>query len=310
MKRYWPTIAIVVTFAILLGYVIYIYKFKSTEQESPQVIFQTNDSKITSIALTSKGLTMELIRTEGQKTNGKYLIYIPEEVPAVQSKVQSIFKAASKIEYQEIISQDESNHTQYGFENPEAKFRINTLDGVTKTFQVGTKTPSEDSYYFKEEGRDIIYRVEAEVAEQFTQGINDIAEKNLIAGFDKNNVDRIVIDFDTQSKIFEKRNGTWWVDGRQMKIDKANQLMDQFRDSGVDGISDKDNYVSANALPLLKVVVYKGEVEVLSVVLINRDDDTFNAIKQGIGVQYLVTGETYQKLRDNLVRIFQEAIIP
>lgn len=306
MKKYWLTVASIVIFAALLVYVIYVYKFKTVEQKNPQVIFQTDISKISSVVLTSKGSTMEL-----KKVNGKYVIHIPEEVPSIQNKVLGIFQAASKIDYQEIISQKENNLAQYGFENPEAIVKINTTGGLTRTFQVGIQAPSGDGFYFKEEGQNIVYKVGSELAGQFTQGINDIANKDIFAEFDKNTADKIIVSFNEQTKTFEKKNGSWWVDGKQMKQDKTNQLMDQFKDVSVDGVSSKDKYINTSIPPILKIVVYENGIEYMNTLVIKRDENTFTVIKEGMaGVQYYVSSETYQKMRDNLVRVFQEAIAP
>lgn len=303
MRKYWLTIILFILFVTLLIYVIYTSKNKQDNQNQSQVLFNLDKTKISSIILDSAS------HMEFKKSGDKYQLFIPEKVPTIQSKVEQLFDAASKVEYVLLISQNETNFEQFGLINPQATVGININDGSKKTLIIGKQTPSQDGYYSKEEGTNNVYKLDWTFTNQFMLGSDEFIDRNTFASFDKDKVDKVELFIDNLPKIFEKKDNSWWYDGKQLDMAKANQLMDKLRDITVDGISSKDQYVGTNESPNVKIIIYQGDVEVFNAWFVKKTELSYNIIKTGEEVQFYMSEDSFEMIKNSMISTFNESII-
>lgn len=300
MKKFWPTIAVSVIFIALLAYVVFTNN-KPQEQKKIQILFET-DKPISSIELISD------TKVELRKQNDNYILLVPEEVPSVRSKIQEVFDKAKKIEYDTLISQNETNLTQYGLDTPASTVAINVSDGIKKILHIGDKTPTQDGYYVKADDTNTIYKVDAFTVEKFNQKADVFIDKNIYGSFDENKVSKVIIEYANKKWALEKINGEWWYYEKQLKKDRINQLIDETKNISVDGLAPKDQYVSENTTPSAKITAYEADNETLEISLIKFDENTYNIIKQGVEVQYIMSSDSFEKVKNDLVKTFELSI--
>lgn len=298
VKKYWKTILL---FAVFIGLLIFVvYTYRNEPKEKSKIIFQTDKSKITSVKLISSK------EFEIKKLQKGYGLFIPEEVPAIQNRLLDIVNAASKVEYDTIIVQKAVNYNEFGLGQPNTVVVINVGNGSRKVLYIGDKTPTEDGYYAKQEGQSTIYKISLSTGEKFTQPIDNLIDKKIFI-FDKEKIDKIVLNYNNFSKIFIKENGVWENGNKQLKQEKANELLDRLSNIEVEGLVSKDQYVKGNRKPYVELVIYEANNEVLNISLI-KVNEKYNVIKKGVQVQYYVEEYTFDKIKNDMLRVYQEAI--
>ncbi|MDP4267648.1 MAG: DUF4340 domain-containing protein [Bacteroidota bacterium] len=303
MRKYWPTILIFILFISLLGYVIYTWGYKPSSPSNTQKIFDISQDQVSSVEVKTPESKYEV-----KKEDKHYSLFIPEEVGSYESYLEGIVTGATGISYQMIISENEQNLAQFGLDNPSNIVTINLKDGSKKVLQIGKGTPTQDGFYVKEEGKNIIYKVDASTAGTLQKNINDIINKNVLAIFNTTDSNKIVLTVNGQAKTFDKKNNNWFVDGKQLNADKITQLTDTIKKLEVDGMSNKADYVDANSTPFIRLQVYQDASEFMDLSLIERDSSAYNVVMKNFPVQYYISKDNFNTKKDDLIKIYNEAM--
>lgn len=303
MKKYWPTILIFILFISLLGYVIFTWGNKNSKQENTKKIFEIPQDQISSIEVVSTS------KFEIKKINNYYSLLMPEEIPAYESYGKDLFAQASKIEYTDIISQNEADLSPYGLNDPLVAATIKLKDGSQKVIQIGNDTPIGESVYLKEGGQNTVYKVSLSSIDQFQESIDNIINKNVLNGFKPDDSNKVILIIDGQAKTFDKKDGKWFTDGKELSNDKVGQLKETLSSIEVDGLADKNVYVDASAKPFIKLQAYKDSVEIFNLSMVEKDIDAYHIILKGLSTQYYINKETFEPIKEQLIKTYDEAFI-
>jgi len=298
MRKYLITIILSIIFIGLLIYVVFTYNDKSKSAQN-QVLFQIDKTQISSIEYTSK------MKMEFKNINNKYTLFVPEEVPSEASKVDDFVNTCTKIEYETLISQNESNLAQFGLSNSQKSITINQKDGSKYSFDIGDKTPTEDGYYIKD-NKNNVYKINMDISRIFELKIDDFINKGIIT-FDKDKLDKIIFTYNGET-TFEKINGSWKVNNSQLNQDLVSQLFDKINGIMVDGLLSKEQYLNISK-PEIKITAYQGGQVVSEILAVKAKENIYAITKSGILVQYYMSNETLEKTKGDILRAFEQAKI-
>lgn len=294
MRKYIPTIIFFVIFVGLLIFVLFNYKDKTNTNKS-QVLFQANRADITSVEYTTN------TKMEFKNINNVFGLFVPQEVPSEISKIDEFVNKCLKIEYQSLISQNESNLSQYGLDNPLKTIKINKKDS-SFSFSIGDKTPTSDGYYIKD-SKNNVYKISSELGGSFEQEVNYFINKKVV-NLNKDTLDKIVVNYDGE-KVLEKANGSWKYGDIVLNQNMTNQLFDQANSILIDGLLPEERYFDTT-MPDYKVAAYQGDKTALEIA-VKILDEGYAVAKSGVQVQYYMSKETFGQVISDTNGVFQGA---
>ncbi|MBI1909604.1 MAG: DUF4340 domain-containing protein [Deltaproteobacteria bacterium] len=157
MKRYLPTIAVVI---VLIGVLLYTRFFEPEKKLYPEIpLYQVAEQDVSEVEISSAGKKIRLTKgTDWQITE-------PESLPADPGKIASLLKTFSSFKAEARLADQVDALEPYGLDSPSLAVTVRTA-GETHTLKFGKRTPVGGNLYLMEEGKPPLYTAPAFLAEQ------------------------------------------------------------------------------------------------------------------------------------------------
>lgn len=98
-----------------------------------------------------------------------------KDFPINQTYVTKMAQMLGTVEAERIIPASEAQElSEYGFENPLVTISFRERDGKESTYYVGNENASTENYYFRMEGDDNVYQINADLKVMFMMSLYDL----------------------------------------------------------------------------------------------------------------------------------------
>ena len=185
--RGWSTLALVVVFAGLVGYIYFVDSKQepggSTVKEKPFGSLQADDIEEVQVK-SADGETTRL-----QKTDGKWQVVEPVKTDADTSELTTIASSIATFEINRVVDENATDLKQYGLEpvRLEVAFRSKGQKDL-KHLQIGEKTPTGTDLYARFPDQKRVFLVSSFLDTTFNKNTFALRDRRILI-FDRNKVD-------------------------------------------------------------------------------------------------------------------------
>lgn len=245
LKKYWPTLLLVVVFVAGLLYAKSENFFREEEKTSnQQALVQLDYEEIVGLKLTRGDAVIELTR------NGDtWAMLAPEEYPVEQYIAENVARNFTRVVYEQVITDTPASLADYGLEEPELEVEVILDNGTSVSMLIGSALPVYGSKYVKLSTSPEIYEVKnTEI---------DLVDKETFDFLDKTVFPFMINDV---TKVEMSWQGKGWTLSKNDALAKAYQAewtLEQMTldGNGGSGILDKIRYLDTRELPVDKTTL-------------------------------------------------------
>jgi len=205
--RGWSTLALVVVFAGLVGYIYFVDSKREpgggAVKEKPFGSLQADDIEEVQIK-SADGETTRL-----QKTDGKWQVVEPVKTDADTSELTTIASSLATFEINRVVDENATDLKQYGLEpgRLEVAFRSKGQKEL-KHLQVGEKTPTGTDLYARFPDQKRVFLVSSFLDTTFNKNTFALRDRRILI-FDRNKVDGLELSSGTTKTRLTKSGSDW-----------------------------------------------------------------------------------------------------
>jgi Domain of unknown function (DUF4340) len=205
--RGWSTLALVVVFAGLVGYIYFVDSKQepggSTVKEKPFGSLQADDIEEVQIK-SADGETTRL-----QKTDGKWQVVEPVKTDADTSELTTIASSIATFEINRVVDENATDLKQYGLEpvRLEVAFRSKGQKDL-KHLQIGEKTPTGTDLYARFPDEKRVFLVSSFLDTTFNKNTFALRDRRILI-FDRNKVDGLELTSGATKTRLTKSGSDW-----------------------------------------------------------------------------------------------------
>jgi hypothetical protein len=205
--RGWSTLALVVVFAGLLGYIYFVDSKQepggSTTKEKPFGSLQADDVEEVQIK-SADGET-----TRVQKTDGKWQVVEPVKTDADTSELTTIASSIATFEINRVVDENATDLKQYGLEPArlDVAFRSKGQKDL-RHLQIGEKTPTGTDLYARFPDQKRVFLVSSFLDATFNKNTFALRDRRILV-FDRNMVDGLDLTNGSMKTVLAKVGSEW-----------------------------------------------------------------------------------------------------
>jgi len=179
MKRKWTLIAVSAALILVVGAALLIKYLPNKEPKAPTDADKPELSRVDK----EKLLKIDLKNASGslvlEKKDKTWSLVPPQAFPLSESSLDDLAYSFASLYAERVVDEAPKDLAQYGLATPKA-VAVGTFEGgIVKTFLVGDKTPSGDTYYLMVKDDPKVYTVWMNHGEHFNWTARDLREKKL-----------------------------------------------------------------------------------------------------------------------------------
>jgi hypothetical protein len=211
MRGIWSTLALVVVLAGLGAYIYFVDRNRpaasSTVEGEParEKFFTVDADKINEIKLTSKGQATLL-----RKSDAGWKIVEPVQIDADPPEVISLAQAISSLESVRPVVDNPSDLKQFGLAEPAVTVEFKADGGVSGSFRLGSKNPTQSEIYAMKGGDNKVVLVSAFQESSFTKEPFALRDKKILK-FDREKADALALAKGAGSIELARSDSEWRV---------------------------------------------------------------------------------------------------
>jgi hypothetical protein len=211
MRGLWSTLALVVVLAGLGAYIYFVDSKRpaassSAEGEPAREKFFTVDTdKITEVKLTYNGQTTLL-----RKTEGGWKMVEPVQVDADPPEAISLAQAISNLESVRSVVDNPSDLKQFGLAEPPITVEFKADGGVTGSFKLGNKNPTQSEIYAMKGGDNEVVLVSSFQESSFNKEPFAFRDKKILK-FDRDKADTLTLAKGADGIELARADSEWKV---------------------------------------------------------------------------------------------------
>ncbi len=210
MRGIWSTLALVV---VLAGLGAYIYFVDSTRPATTAVegepartkLFSVEPDKINEIKLTSKGQTTLL-----RKSDGGWKMIEPVQVDADPPEAISLAQAIANIESVRDVDDNPSDLAQFGLAQPPIAVEFKADGGVSGSFVLGNKNPTQSDMYAMKGGEKKVFLVSSFQESSFNREPFALRDKKILR-FDRDKADTLSLVRGATTMELSRAGSDWKI---------------------------------------------------------------------------------------------------
>lgn len=176
MRKVWTLVAVFVLLAALIGG--YLLLANRPKDKSPEVtsieIVSLDKQKLSKIVLNRSGSVLTAV-----KKGEEWSVDNPFPITVDQVRADDLASAVTSLAAKSVVEEDAKDLSQYGLDPPQATAKAFFTDGTEKTFHLGNKTPTSDTYYFQVAGDPKVYTVWSYINDRYRYTVSDFRDMAL-----------------------------------------------------------------------------------------------------------------------------------
>lgn len=210
MKRLWSTLALVLVFAGLGGYIYFVDSTRpadtSIEGEPARTdVFSVEADKINEIRLTSKGQTSLL-----RKTEAGWQMIEPTQVDADPPEAIGLAQAIANLESVREVVDNPSDLKQFGLAEPQITVEFKAEGGAAGSFKLGNKSATQGEMYALKGGDDTVFLISAFQESTFNREPFALRDKKILK-FDREKADTLTLVKGGNAMELSRTGSDWRV---------------------------------------------------------------------------------------------------
>ena len=205
--RGWPTLALVVVLAGLVGYIYFVDSKQeaggTTAKEKPFGSLQADDVEEVQIK-SADGET-----TRVQKSDGKWQVVDPVKTDADTSELTTIASSIATFEINHVVDENATDLKQYGLEPArlDVAFRSKGQKDL-RHLQLGEKTPTGTDLYARFPDQKRVFLVSSFLDATFNKNTFALRDRRILV-FDRNMVEGLELTSGTTKTVLTKTGSEW-----------------------------------------------------------------------------------------------------
>ncbi len=211
MRSLWSTLALVAVFAGLGGYIYFVDSKRpaasSTVEGEParEKFFTVETDKITEVKLTAKGQTTLL-----RKSDGGWKMIEPAPVDADPPEAISLAQAISNLESVRTVVENPADLKQFGLAEPPIAVEFKAEGGVSGSFKLGNKNPTQSDIYAMKGGGNTVVLVSSFQESSFNKEPFAFRDKKILK-FDRDKADSLTLARGAEGLELARADSEWRV---------------------------------------------------------------------------------------------------
>lgn len=125
--------------------------------------------KVQRMVLESKDRALTLV-----KKDGSWKVDVPYDVQLDQSKIEDIAYSFASMYAESLVEEKAADLAPYGLDKPAQKATAYLTDGTTRTYLLGSKTPTGNTYYLMPKDSQSVYAVWMNHGSNFSATVTDL----------------------------------------------------------------------------------------------------------------------------------------
>lgn len=158
--------------------------------------------KVQKMVLESDERTLTLV-----KKDGSWKLDVPYDVDLDQSKIEDIAYSFASMYAESLVEEKAADLATYGLAKPAQKATATLTDGTTRTYLLGSKTPTGNTYYLMKPDSQAVYAVWMNHGSNFSATVTDLRWRKMVT-----------LDKEKMKYIYLK-----WKGEKALEIDLAGQ---------------------------------------------------------------------------------------
>lgn len=205
--RGWSTLALVVIFAALVGYIYFVDSKRepsgTTDREKPFGSLQADDVEEVQIK-SADGET-----TRVQKTDGKWQVVEPVKADADTSELTSIASSLASFEINRVVDENATDLKQYGLEPARLDVAFRSKDqNELRHLEIGEKTPTGSDIYARFPDQKRVFLISSYLDATFNKNTFALRDRRILV-FDRNMVDGLELTSGSTKTVLAKTGSEW-----------------------------------------------------------------------------------------------------
>ena len=205
--RGWSTLALVVVFAGLIGYIYFVDSKQepggSAAKEKPFGSLQADDVEEVQIK-SADGET-----TRVQKTDGKWHVVEPVKADADTSELTTIASSLAMLEINRVLDENATDLKQYGLDPARLDVAFRSKDQKElRHLQIGEKSPTGTDVYARFPDQKRVFLVSSFLDTTFNKNTFALRDRRILV-FDRNMVDGLELTGGTTKVVLAKSGSDW-----------------------------------------------------------------------------------------------------
>jgi hypothetical protein len=205
--RGWSTLALVVIFAALVGYIYFVDSKRepsgTTDREKPFGSLQADDVEEVQIK-SADGET-----TRVQKTDGKWQVVEPVKADADTSELTSIASSLASFEINRVVDENATDLKQYGLEPARLDVAFRSKDQKElRHLEIGEKTPTGSDIYARFPDQKRVFLISSYLDATFNKNTFALRDRRILV-FDRNMVDGLELTSGSTKTVLAKTGSEW-----------------------------------------------------------------------------------------------------
>lgn len=303
-KKIKRLLLVVVVLALLVGTYFVLTKFvikkdsESKVQKDNVAVSQVGADNIVSFTYKCEDTDNKELTLVKNKDNEWH--YSQEETfPINQSYVTKMAESLSNVEAERIILADEADElSEYGFDNPLVTIDFEEKDGTKHSYYIGNENASTENYYFRMEGDENVYQINADLKVMFMMGLYDL--------FDMETFPKVE---ESSFKEIDIKSGDKHLKVKSVVEDDAKEVMtsDDYMEKEITWYAAKDGeeYKKGNQITLQAMIDEMTEYYFFRAVDYNVDET--GRSKYGLDKPSAVINVKYQVLDETTAELVEVA---
>ena len=213
MRSVRPLLVLVAILAALGGY-IYFVESKKPKTEGPEgaeqgpKVFDVKSTDITELELKAVGGEQTTLK----KVDGHWQITAPVSAPADEAEVAGVLSSLANLDTVRTVEEQATDLAQFGLgDTPRMEVGFKTAkDKDFRKLLLGDKSPATGDLYARQPENKKVVLVSGSAEGSFNKKPFDLRDKKILA-FDRDKVDRIVIDAAGKPTEVVRADGEWKV---------------------------------------------------------------------------------------------------
>jgi hypothetical protein len=208
--RFKGTLALLVIFAALGGYVYYSDFYNKEErqkqEDAKKRLFGGEAQDVTEITLQYEGTTVTGVR----KGENQWQITNPAGLEADPDAWNQLATSFVGLQKDQVVSTEKTDLAAYGLDKPLTAVNAKLKNGTAQGVLFGTENPKKDFNYAKRADNDEVFLVAVSETGSFKKKIDDLRNKKVL-DFESDNIDAIRISAAGKPDIEMQKSGMDWL---------------------------------------------------------------------------------------------------
>lgn len=228
MKRYIPTLALVIVCIAAFWYASSQSFFKKEEESASKPLLSISKDQIASVSLTNEKGNVEL-KNEG----GSWSMVQPSKLPANSFSVDSFLTGFGSLTQDGVVDDNPSDLSKFGLQAPAQQMKAVLKDGSSRTLLIGSPLPIGGHVYAKLGDAPAVYKLSEMQLEGLNKGALDLMEKSPVL-FTYNEVQSVSMNWKGTAKTVTKSDAAktaiesaWKLGDKELTGNEATPLLDK-----------------------------------------------------------------------------------